>query len=75
VVAAVGPKPASILIVLGPEGGFSEAEAKAADAAGFHCTRLGQRILKAETAVVAACTVVQYLFGDLAAGQKLLDKE
>jgi 16S rRNA (uracil1498-N3)-methyltransferase len=75
-VAAAGrPKPASVLAVLGPEGGFSEAEAQAAQAAGFHSVRLGPRILKAETAAVAACAIVQYQFGDLAAGQKPLDKE
>jgi 16S rRNA (uracil1498-N3)-methyltransferase len=68
------PKPASVLAVLGPEGGFSETEAQAAEAAGFHRVRLGPRILKAETAAVAAAAVVQYLFGDLDAGQKHLDK-
>lgn len=65
---------ASVLAVLGPEGGFSETEAQAAEAAGFHRVRLGPRILKAETAAVAAAAVVQYLFGDLDAGQKHLDK-
>jgi 16S rRNA (uracil1498-N3)-methyltransferase len=68
------PKPASVLAVLGPEGGFSETEARAAEATGFHRVRLGPRILKAETAAVAAAAVVQYLFGDLDAGQKHLDK-
>jgi 16S rRNA (uracil1498-N3)-methyltransferase len=69
------PHATSVLAVLGPEGGFSAAEAQAAEAAGFQLVRLGPRILKAETAAVAACTVVQHLFGDLAAGQKPLDKE
>ena len=68
------PEPASVLAVLGPEGGFSEPEAQAAEAAGFHRVRLGPRILKAETAAVAAAAVVQHLFGDLGAGQKHLDK-
>lgn len=65
----------SVLAVLGPEGGFSEEEAAAAQAAGFRMAKLGPRILRAETAAVAACAVVQYLFGDLGAGQKSLDKE
>lgn len=65
----------SVLVVLGPEGGFSEQEAAAAEAAGFYIAKLGPRILRAETAAVAACTVVQYLFGDLGPGQKNLDKE
>jgi 16S rRNA (uracil1498-N3)-methyltransferase len=55
----------SVLVVLGPEGGFSEQEAAGAEAAGFWLARLGPRILRAETAAVAACTIVQYLFGDL----------
>jgi 16S rRNA (uracil1498-N3)-methyltransferase len=33
--------------------------------AGFSCVSLGPRILKAETAVVAACAILQYVFGDL----------
>ncbi len=68
------PKPASVLAVLGPEGGFSETEARAAAAAGFLPVRLGHRILKAETATVAAAAVVQLLFGELGTGEKPLDK-
>jgi 16S rRNA (uracil1498-N3)-methyltransferase len=65
----------SALVLLGPEGGFSDQEAAAADAAGFWIAKLGPRILRAETAAVAACAIVQYLFGDLGSGQKSLDKE
>lgn len=65
----------SVLVVLGPEGGFSDREAAAAEKAGFLLARLGPRVLRAETAAVAACAVVQYLFGDLGPGQKNLDKE
>lgn len=79
---ALTPQPAaeatrgarSVLAVLGPEGGFSKEEAAAAQAAGFRIAKLGPRILRADTAAVAACAVVQYLFGDLGAGQKNLDK-
>lgn len=67
-------KPASVLAVLGPEGGFSETEAQAAESAGFRTVRLGPRIIKAETAAVAAAAVVQLLFGDLGTGEKPLDK-
>lgn len=66
---------ASVLVVIGPEGGFSEQEAAAAAAAGFWIAKLGPRILRAETAAVAACAIVQYLFGDLGSRQKNLDKE
>jgi 16S rRNA (uracil1498-N3)-methyltransferase len=65
----------SVLVVLGPEGGFSDREASAAEAAGFWVVKLGPRILRAETAAVAACAIVQYLFGDLGPGQKNLDKK
>jgi 16S rRNA (uracil1498-N3)-methyltransferase len=58
------------LIVLGPEGGFAEEEVGAAVAAGFISASLGPRILRAETAAVAACAIVQHLFGDLGAGAK-----
>jgi 16S rRNA (uracil1498-N3)-methyltransferase len=63
------------MIVLGPEGGFTEAEAAAAEAAGYVVAGLGPRILRAETAAVVACAIVQYLFGDLGPRQKNLDKE
>jgi len=64
----------SVLVVLGPEGGFSEKEAAAAAAAGFWIARLAADSA-AETAAVAACAIVQYLFGDLGPRQKNLDKE
>jgi 16S rRNA (uracil1498-N3)-methyltransferase len=72
--ATAVPDGRSVLVVLGPEGGFSEDEAASAEAAGFWTAKLGPRILRAETATVAACAIVQYLFGDLGPGQKNLDK-
>jgi 16S rRNA (uracil1498-N3)-methyltransferase len=69
-----GP-PSSVMVVLGPEGGFTEAEAAAAEAAGFVVAGLGPRVLRAETAAVAACTLVQYLCGNLGLRQKILDKK
>jgi 16S rRNA (uracil1498-N3)-methyltransferase len=56
----------SALVVTGAEGGFSAAEARAAEAAGFALARLGPRILRAETAAIVAAAVVQLLWGDLA---------
>ena len=64
--------PRNILIILGPEGGFSEQEIDDARAADCVVAGLGPRILRAETATIAACTLVQFLFGDM--GQKYLDK-
>lgn len=54
-----------IFILLGPEGGFSDDEATAAQEKGFITKTLGPRILKAETASLTACALIQYLFGDM----------
>ena len=51
--------------LIGPEGGFSPAEAAAAIQAGVQTVSLGPRILRAETAALAALTVLQYEKGDL----------
>ncbi len=59
--------PASALLVVGAEGGFTAAEIDAARDAGFHAISLGPRVLRAETAAVAATTLCQARWGDLAA--------
>ena len=55
----------SVLIVLGPEGGFDDQEVEKARNLGFTISGLGPRILRAETATIAACTLIQHLIGDL----------
>ena len=60
-----GAAPEGIFAILGPEGGFSPAEVEAAVAEGFLTAGLGPRILRAETAAIAAAALLQYLFGDL----------
>ncbi len=55
----------NILIVIGPEGGFEDIEIKYAKSRGFIVASLGPRILRAETATIAAVTIFQYLFGDM----------
>jgi 16S rRNA (uracil1498-N3)-methyltransferase len=55
----------SVLIAIGPEGGFSAEEARAAAAHGFELVSLGLRILRAETAAVTAVSLAQFLWGDL----------
>ncbi len=57
--------PHKILIVLGPEGGFSEQEIQRAKAMDFAVAGLGPRMLRAETATLAACALMQFVFGDM----------
>lgn len=54
----------AVLILIGPEGGFSDAEARAAGTHGFERVHLGPRTLRAETAAVTALGLVQFLWGD-----------
>jgi len=57
--------PSSVCIALGPVGGFSENEVTLALESGYQSIKLGPRILRAETATVAALTAMQMLWGDL----------
>lgn len=54
-----------VCLLIGPEGGFSDKEYADARAAGFSPVSLGPRVLRTETAAVAALTIVQSLWGDL----------
>ncbi|HTY93003.1 MAG TPA: 16S rRNA (uracil(1498)-N(3))-methyltransferase [Steroidobacteraceae bacterium] len=56
--------PAATLLI-GPEGGLSEAERTAARAAQFQGLSLGPRILRTETAALAALALIQLTLGDL----------
>jgi 16S rRNA (uracil1498-N3)-methyltransferase len=60
----------SVLALIGPEGGFTPNEVQMALEGGFVCVSLGPRILKADTAVVAVCAVLQYAFGDAGGRQE-----
>jgi 16S rRNA (uracil1498-N3)-methyltransferase len=55
-----------ITLLIGPEGGLSDAELLLARKRGFTGVRLGPRILRTETAGVAALAAIQTLWGDLA---------
>lgn len=55
----------TIHVVLGPEGGFTDREIDTALSLGFKAASLGSRILRAETAALSACVLMQYMFGDL----------
>ena len=59
-----GRGPAGIAFIIGPEGGFSEAEVKAAAANGFIPVTLGKRILRTETAGIAVLAAIRYELGD-----------
>jgi 16S rRNA (uracil1498-N3)-methyltransferase len=59
------PDARAVLLVIGPEGGFSVEEADLAQRHGFRSVQLGPRILRAETAAVTALSLVQFLWGDL----------
>ena len=59
------PDARDIGIVIGPEGGMSAAEVEALAALGAKPVTLGPRILRTETAAVAACTMTMMLWGDL----------
>ncbi|MBR4703832.1 MAG: 16S rRNA (uracil(1498)-N(3))-methyltransferase [Oscillospiraceae bacterium] len=55
----------SAALISGPEGGFSPEEAAQAEAAGFAAVTLGERILRCETAPLAALAAVMYESGNL----------
>jgi 16S rRNA (uracil1498-N3)-methyltransferase len=65
--AAAAPEPGQgIALVVGPEGGLSERDLATLRAAGFRGLRLGPRILRTETAGLAAVAALQAMYGDLA---------
>lgn len=57
----------SISLFAGPEGGFSQREIEAAVEKGFVRATLGGRILRAETAAIAAMAITQFALGDMGA--------
>ena len=56
------PAAQNIVVLIGPEGGFSRAEADAARAKGFHLVSLGPNILRTETAAIAVLSMILYEF-------------
>ncbi|MBQ7901450.1 MAG: 16S rRNA (uracil(1498)-N(3))-methyltransferase [Clostridia bacterium] len=59
-----GHSGADINIIIGPEGGFDESEISAAQQQGINIVTLGPRILRTETAPIAAVSAVMYELGD-----------
>ena len=62
--ASESEKPRSVVLVTGPEGGLSDAECEKLARQGFVRWRLGPRILRAETAPLAALATLSARFGD-----------
>lgn len=62
--AELKPDNMQVTLLSGPEGGFSSQERELAIASGFIPVRLGSRILRSETASLAAISAVQMLWGD-----------
>ncbi|UCG72016.1 MAG: 16S rRNA (uracil(1498)-N(3))-methyltransferase [Chromatiales bacterium] len=66
--ARQAPADGIVVLLAGPEGGLTPGERSIALQAGFTGVRLGPRVLRTETAPLAALSVVQYLYGDLGGG-------
>ena len=56
---------APITLLIGPEGGLTDAELELSVRAGYRAARIGPRTLRTETAAIAAVACVQMLHGDL----------
>jgi 16S rRNA (uracil1498-N3)-methyltransferase len=57
-------QPAAVTLLAGPEGGFSVVEVELAMQRGFAAIALGPRILRTETAALAALAAMNTLWGD-----------
>ena len=57
--------PSNVTALVGPEGGWADEEVELARARGWHLVTLGGRTLRAETAAITVCALLQHLYGDL----------
>jgi 16S rRNA (uracil1498-N3)-methyltransferase len=64
-VSSIVPPAAGAWLLAGPESGLADEEAAQALAAGWQALRLGPRVLRTETAGLAAIAALQVRFGDL----------
>ena len=60
----IAAAPRALTFMVGPEGGWTAAEEQQAFAAGFQAVKLGPRVLRTETAALAAIAAMQVLWGD-----------
>lgn len=56
---------AALTVLIGPEGGLTESEQRSATGAGFRTLSLGPRVLRTETAAIAALATIQQHLGDM----------
>lgn len=63
--ATVPAPETKVCVMIGPEGGFSDAEYADAELSGFKAVSLGPRVLRTESAAIASLAVLQSLWGDL----------
>lgn len=64
-VGGLTTRPTSVLALVGPEGGWDDEELALARAHGWTLVTLGGRTLRAETAAMTVCALLQHAFGDL----------
>ncbi len=57
--------PHRVTVACGPEGGFTQGEVSFARSRGFVPVRLGGRVMRCETATIAALSIIQFIWGDL----------
>ncbi len=62
--ATLAPPDGPLNLLIGPEGGLSEAERQLAERGGFVAVRMGPRVMRTETAPIAALAAAQALWGD-----------
>lgn len=63
--AAADARPSAVVALVGPEGGWADEEVELARAHGWAVVTLGGRTLRAETAAITVCTLLQHRYGDL----------
>ena len=57
--------PSGVAALVGPEGGWEDEEIELARAHGWSVVTLGGRTLRAETAAITVCALMQHIYGDL----------